>query len=340
MPTYVGLKPSSELVILPKCIGNSPIDIFEMPHPSNNTLKQPIKLFIHDNVVYQLQTKRFSHGSPYNQTEDDITDKYHYTADGQTYKSIVVVNKENPDEGIIVESGDFDYHTKYDLTYSLCRFYYRADVVSSEAEYCKENISLNIKPDSKYLTLRDFQDLLVDSDGSHWSRVPVDVLKVALEKICYTIEEAGEIYFKIVPEKMCQWVATRIPRILDVFPTSLPIPKDIPEEYLRDIQICWAVNLMISLLPRGLYWNLRKYTGPEVNVKLAFERMETYNREVVEKNKENQILIKAAMSVGLNHGSQRKQDRQSNSSTKPKLSNNKKKVAVGNGLIDGFFKKR
>lgn len=336
MPNYIGLKPNSEVVILPKCVLDSPIKIFEVPHPSNNTSKNAIKLFIHDNVVYQLQTKHFSKGSPYNKDQDEANDLYHYTADGHPYKSIIAFNpNKTQEEGIVLESGAFDYHTKYDLAYSLCKFYYRLDVVNDESAYSQADPSIGIKQSSNFLTLRDFQDVLVDQDGDHWLNVPSQVLDIALHKVCDTIEEAGDKYFKIVEPKILKWLVAKVPRIISVFPESLPFPKDIPDEYLKDIQTCWAVNIMISLLPRSAYWALRNYSNSEIDIIKAYENMSKYKQELVIRNKENNVLINAAMSVG----STRSCNTKHRTNPRSKTIKNPKKIPAGKGAIDSFFKK-
>ncbi|AGO09865.1 AaceriAAL125Wp [[Ashbya] aceris (nom. inval.)] len=335
-PVLKGDVPETYVVILPKCVENSTLTVFQLPHPSNNRSKGPVRLFIHEGLVYQLQTQKFSRGCAYNSVDDEVNDRYHYTADGQAYKSAIYLNEDDPSQSLVLESGEFDYHTKYDLAFSLCRYYYRNNVVDTEAE-CLEPSRQAVKPSSNFLTVRDFHDELVSVDSPNWSHVPLEVLEAALLRVSDVVEEAGDRYFRLSPQRITKWLSTKVERILPVFPSSLPLPTGIPEEYLLDIKTAWSTNLLLSLLPQLAYWELRNYEGDNLNIKRAFVRQEQYKSEVLEKQKENDILIKSAMSVGFQQDAKREGPPRQTTNLKSTV---KKKVAIGKGAIDSFFKKR
>ncbi|GAV56142.1 hypothetical protein ZYGR_0BA00480 [Zygosaccharomyces rouxii] len=335
----VGLDEKRWILVLPPelidCKENA--KIFSLPHPSNNTSKERVQLLeFKGKGIYQLKSHEFSRGCSYSEDQDQTEDKYHYTKDGKTIKSTLVTNENNPQDGYVMENGDFQYLSKTDITFNLIGFFYKQFTVQDEKDYLREDASITVQNDNRFLGLRDYHDLLVDSHDPEWSNVSLETFKAALENVADPIEEAGDIYYKMTPQKITQCLIRKIRQILDVFPTTIPITSSLPPEILESAKVTIAVNLLISLIPKPAYWHLVKYTGEDFNVAMAFQKYEDYTQNLKDVTKEKESLVQNVMNVGLANGSN------STSKTPKKVVKKtipQKKVAKGKGSIDGFFKK-
>ncbi|CAR29760.1 ZYRO0G16390p [Zygosaccharomyces rouxii] len=311
--------------------------IFSLPHPSNNTSKDRMQLVeFKGKGIYQLKSHEFSRGCSYTDDQDQAEDNYHYTKDGKTIKSTLVINENDPQNGYVMEDGDFQYLSKTDITFNLIGFFYKEFTVQDEKDYLREDAPTTMQSDNKFLGLRDYHDLLVDSHDHEWSKVSLETFKAAMENVADPIEEAGDIYYKITTQKIMQCLIRKTRQILDAFPTTIPIPSSLPPEIMESAKVTIAVNLLISLIPRPAYWHLVKYTGEELNVAKAFQKYEDYIQNIKDVTKEKESLVQSAMNVGLTNGS--------NSTTKTtkkvvKKTVSQRKVATGKGSIDGFFKR-
>lgn len=311
--------------------------IFSLPHPSNNKSKERVQLVeFEDRGVYQLRVKEFSRGCSYTEDQDQAEDKYHYTKDGKTIKSTLITNDHDPQNGYVMEDGGFKYLSKMDITFNLIGFFYRQFAADDEKDYLNEDNFSTIQSDNKFLGLRDYHDLLIDSHDPEWSNVSLKTLKDALENVADPIEEAGDIYYKITPQKINQCLIRKTKQILDAFPSTIPITSSLPPEIMEYGKVTIAVNLLISLIPKPAYWNLVNYTGEEFNVAMAFKKYEEYTQSLKEITKEKESLVQNAMNVGLSDGSgsSMKTTKKAVKKTVPQ-----KRVAKGKGSIDGFFKR-
>lgn len=311
--------------------------IFSLPHPSNNSSKERVNLVEFKNKgTYQLKSHEFSRGCSYNKDQDQLEDRYHYTKDGKTIKSTLITNDNDPQDGYVMEDGDFQYLSKMDITFNLIGFFYKPFMVQDEKDYLREDASITLQNDNRFLGLRDYHDLLIDSYDPEWSNISLEMFKLALENVADPIEEAGDIYYKITTQKITQCLVRKTKQILEVFPTTIPISSSLPPDILESAKVTIAVNLLISLIPKPAYWHLVNYTGEELNVAMAFQKYKNYTQNLKEITKEKESLVQNAMNVGLAN--------ESNSTTKTtkkvvKKTVPQRKVARGKGSIDGFFKK-
>ncbi|CCD24071.1 Rnh202p NDAI_0C04110 [Naumovozyma dairenensis CBS 421] len=342
------------IVILPKSITQlndaeteKDIEIFTLPHPTNNPTKSRIPIIqnITTNETFQLISHSFSKGSKYTHQFDLANGKYHYTNDDSPIKSTFLIDENDRSQGYIMESSYFQFSTKYDITYNLIGFLYRkTEVVENENDYVKalpsndnENNMESITSD-RFLTLRDFHDTLVDSHDKNWSKISLNVLENALNKICDCIQEAGDTYYKINPVKITEFLVRKVEKINDNFPKSIPIPYDYREDIKESMKTVLSCNLLISLIPKRVYDDLIQFHPDEnstvqLSIKDAHASYIKYKEERRVTSREKEILLKSVTTVGLNNGTTTK-----GKIVKKKTTIVKKKVAKGKGAIDGFFK--
>ncbi|QEU59859.1 Rnh202 [Kluyveromyces lactis] len=321
------------LVALPNAV-DSAVEIFELPHPSNNESKKPIKLFVHDDKVYQLKIKKFSKGCDYNCSRDLVNDKYHYTSDSQTFKSTFLINEENRKDGYILEDGSILYAEKYDLTFNICGYYYRNNKVTSEdLAFITPCVPPALDMDTNFYTSSDYQEKLMNNHSENWGKIPPKLWESCLGKISRTVEEAGDKYYRIEPQMIVEWLLKKVIKINNNFPNSLKIPKSLPEDIASSLKCIMSCNLLVSLIPQLAYQDLISHESSNLNIKQCFGSYDKYKNETLQTEKERELLIKAAMSTGVPNGTKtvKKQPIQKAKVVKPK-------VAKGKGRIDGFFK--
>lgn len=337
-------KGSKKIILLPKELGNiTEINIFELPSPSNNLTKPSIRLFKlgNDHHLYQLNTFTFSKGCAHKEKEYLINDSYHYTDDGKPIKSAFIINENDRSDGFILEDSDFEVSTRYDITFSLIGAYFKESKVNDELSYVEDKtVDTKIKTltsDDRFSTLTDYHDLLIDNHDNGWSNISKDTLRFALGNISETIQEAGDEYYKIKEDLICKFVLGKIKKIVDNFPSSLPIPIDLPIEIKQHRKVVMACNILISLIPieayRRILTSSQELDG--INVKESFEKYKLYEKENAAKVAERDILAQNAINVGLSDGMTKKPLKKIAKKVIPK-----KKVATGKGAIDGFFKKK
>lgn len=327
---------TSRIILLPQN-GNSTdlkIELFTLPHPSNNESKTSLKLFTQNDKLYQIRNHQFSKSCQFKETENLANDQYHYTHDGSPLKSIFLVNEDDPSDGEIISNSALQISLFYDLAFSLIGVFYKDSKSASEEEYVKGKIDEGKtgKLDDRFLTVRDYHDLLVDSHDPNWNMIPLSLLEDRLTPISELTEEAGDKYFKITEDAIVNHLLNKVEKIVENFPKSLPIPMDYPEDIQNCLKYIMACNLLISMIPIHAYKKLVKSSKIEEYTQ-KYKKYREENDSVI---KERKLLTENAMSVGI----------QTNESFEKKRKVTKKtvvvkpKVSVGKGAIDGFFKRQ
>ncbi|SCU87986.1 LADA_0E07470g1_1 [Lachancea dasiensis] len=327
------------IIALPRSVLKSQdLKIFELPNPSNISSKKPVKVFIQDGAAYQVKTKAFSQGCEYHRARDSASDKYYYTAQSEPIKSAILTNSEQPQDGWLRSSGSYEFSTKYDLCFSLCGALFLKFQCKNENEYQQIDPSATtMMQEKRYLMTRDFLENLVEKHHANWSLVPLDLLENCLEKLGESIEEAGDIYHKVTPAKVTKWLIGKVEKITQSFPPSIPLPRHLPDDLLEHAKVVYACNLLISLIPQPAYQNLIQYDGEDLNISKSFQQFTNHQVQTAARQKEQELLIDAAMKVGISTANGASGKTPAKKVTKVVKT---KKVNAGKGAIDGFFKKR
>lgn len=343
----VGESVTKSIIVLPSMISSmdQPITVFTLPHPSNNESKERVQLIEpQEGQLYELKSHCFSRGCTFNAQSDLAEDRYHYTNDSQPLKSTLLTNELNRKDAYVMESGDFQFTAKYDITFNLIGFYYRESIVKDEGDFDFDDLKVSNAPlqaEPRFLTVRDHHDLLVDAHDSQWCNVSSQTLSASLSKIAEPIEEGGDTYYKVTPEKITEYLASKVQRITLNFPKSLPLSAEYPADIIECAKIRMAVNLLISLIPKRAYINLLRYS-PEttsskisVDISNAYVKYDSYKESIICSSKDRELLVREAMTVGLPTDSGK--GRFVKKVIKKSITLKKQK-SVGKGAIDGFFK--
>ncbi|CAI4038142.1 hypothetical protein SMKI_04G4820 [Saccharomyces mikatae IFO 1815] len=349
--TISDIEGEERIIILPDDYDVSKnINSFTLPPPSNIASKPRIELFEDTNgKVYEIKSYQFGKGPSYSHEEDLANDKYHYTKENHPIKSTFIVNTSDPADGYIFKSSKIHFCCLHDVTFSLIGFYYRNSISEDEQDYVNSNDTSvnqtsNKKNHERFLTARDHHDFLTDNHDKNWDNISLSCLRGGLAKISETIEEAGEVYYKITPAMITKYLVEKVSKIAENFPPSVPILKHATTEIEQCYKVVVATNLLVSLIPRAAYHNLVDFSPTmgsycsDLDIKASFTSLEDYETKNELKNAEKELLMKSAMNVGLNTNS--RASLSIKKVTKKVVQSKKLKVATGKGAIDGFFKRK
>lgn len=337
----VGEAARDMLVVLPASMVSQqgPYSLFSLPHPSNNASKKRITLIEPTaGEIYELRRHQFSKGCSFNAQSDLANEKYHYTANQEPLKSTFLTNEADRKDGRVMEAGDIHFATRFDLSYCLIGYYYGDSTSQDEKEY-EQDIEVEsavARGRMNCLTVRDYHDHLVDNHDTQWANVSLDSLEKALQKVAEPTEEAGSIFYKLTEGKIIGYLASKVTKLAQNLPPSLNITAGLPADIRDCAKVTLAADLLVSLIPRYTYSTLKRFSpvaGAEhtADIKNAYAKYQAYKRSVKQSAEEQELLVKAAMAVGLATG---------NTKTTVVKKVTKKTVVVKKqkGRIDGFFK--
>ncbi|CAI4058752.1 Rnh202p SKDI_04G4910 [Saccharomyces kudriavzevii IFO 1802] len=339
------------LLILPdECDASKNINTFTLPPSCNIASKPRLEIFENtDGKLYEIKCFQFGKGPSYSEEEDLANDKYHYTRENNPIKSALMVNTSDSADGYIFKSSKIYFCTLYDIAFSLIGFHYKNSISADEQDYVKssntdEEQTAERKEHERFLTLRDYHDLLTDNHDKNWNNISLGSLKCGLAKISETIEEAGDVYYKITPAMITQYLAGKVAKVIENFPPSIPTLKHAPVEITQCHKVVIAVNLLVSLIPKAAYHNLVEFSPTttdtffNLHIKASFTDLEKYETTNELKNAEKELLMKSATNIGL--GSNGSVSVAMKKVTKKIPQSNRTRVAIGKGAIDGFFKRK
>lgn len=329
------------MILPPSLAGKAEsLTVFSLPHPSNIRSKKRVHLIESTGEVFQLKTHQFSKGCAYNTQSDLANERYHYTANEEPLKSTFLTNEADRSEGYVMESGKVEYAAKHDIAFNLIGYYYKNSVSEAEQEYRgKDTVeSAPLQAQTNCFTARDFQDQLIDCHDGQWSRVPLQTLEAALAKIAEPIVEAGDTYFKLDQDRITRFLAEKVSRMAPNLPKSLPLAADLPDDILQCARVVMATDLLVSLVPKMAYFNLREFAPVEeadkalADIKGSYHKYEEYKNSMKCSIAERELLVNAAMTVGLPTGKIK-------ATVVKKVTKKTVKVSKQTGAIDGFFKR-
>ena len=369
MPEFEIDRPSQSLLLLPNSLASSngkstSHKIFTLPHPSNIASKQPLRLLCIQSTepqipieIYRIQ--RYKLQNAYlAESNKNATDKAIREATART----ALLKQSQADDQVpqVTVYNDLPLETclPYDITFSLIGAVEQRSVAESESEYASgafvsgleaksydDNNNNNKIPRMNYLTLRDFCDMLVDSHHPNWRFVPESCIQRALEEIADSVEEGGELYYRVSPDKVTGVLFKKVERIVESFPESLPVGLDLPDDIKFSKKVIMSCNLLVSLIPKIVFQRLvndttHKFEGRAFSISECFKKFDEYRRETSAAAVEQKLLAQSAINIGI----QQTQGRNGKSLATKKVTKRtviaKQKVAVGKGAIDGFFSKR
>lgn len=355
---------SQEVLLYPKDIDLSlegKYRIIQLSNPSLIEGKEPIQILIPEETNSGIKTyyfDRYVFRSKY--LVDASRTAKNKKIDGskseemnKSARSIFIINENDREDGIILNQDYLKLLLPYDITYSLISAYIKElkePMSRKEADYLKETKPINDKKEQKFLTVRDYRDKLIEMDSIEWNHVPISLINEKLSMVSESIIECEEQYYKITMEKIIKYLITeRVIRIYQAFPKSVPIPTQWPADIQECMKIVRICQLLISIIPKRVYQSLceedtlkleiKNDTASLLTIKQCYMKVNEYKMNTAVSDKEKKLLAETAMQVGLSSATT---TAPSNGriikrvTTAPK----KKRVQVGKGAIDGFFKRR
>lgn len=229
-------------------------------------------------------------------------------------KSIIF---ENDTEGRIHELEQVLITTEYNFTYLL--------------------ISLLLARSGGTTKQRNFITIENLIDNHDWlNKLPYKLIQKGLDNICDVLEQLDEFFYKVNPQKIDQFITTKIHKIIQYLQggqTSLvsklkvnlyiDSETEIPDNYM-DLELRYQA---IQLIKQNLVDDV---DVPVLNE--DFDELLTYKQEIVKKLTTRQLMASQPVVEA--------KPKPSNNAIKSKQKKPVKKVAVGKGALDSFFSKK
>lgn len=334
-------------------------------HPSLTSGKPSLQLLINNDKVYYFDQYTFRSKYLVDASRSGprrlVTSKDTSPQEVTSARSVFVFNSESRQDGLVLSQDTLKLLLTYDITYSLISAYCKAQrdsMTSNEKDYLTNTTpssiqSKNTGESDTLLTIRDYQDMLIEQDSPEWNEIPTSIIESKLCSISEQITECDESYYKVTLLSILKHLINqKICKMYSSFPKSIPIPSQWPGDLQNCMKIIRCCQLLISLLPQRIYHALTQEDTITVitvsdesevlTIKKCFTKIEKYKESTAVSEQERKLLAQSAMQVGLSNGST-VNDAGNNKIKKPPITKKnvtKKKVTVGKGAIDGFFKKR
>lgn len=228
-------------------------------------------------------------------------------------KSIIF---ENESEGRIQELEQVIITTEFNVTYLLISLLFAQPSTTTQ---------------KNFITIENIID-----NHSWLNKLSYPLIQTGLNNICDVIEEGDDFFYKINPEKINQYISTKVDKIaqhlsqehnslflklkLNLYVDS---ETEIPENYLP-LEIRYQ---SIQVVKQNLVNNV---DIPALNE--DFDDLLKYKKDVVKKLTSKQLM-------NTQPASEHK-PKPSNNTNKAKAKKPVKKVAVGKGALDSFFTKK
>lgn len=345
------------LLVPPELEGTADYTHLQLPHPSRNTSKTATL-----SLLLPQDKKKLFQFAPYEFKSEYLCAakrtgprKISGPPVEDTARSVFLVDPTDRRDGMVLQDASLKMLLPYDVAFSVISAYCaRDEPVKNESEYATVAPSsakaLSGNGPDRFLTARDYQDMLIESDHQDWSKVPLDLLEEKLRALCETVQEGGDDYYKLTPVSIAAYLAQRkVQSMLAQFPGSVPVPFQWPEDVKQSMRVVRCCQLLVSLLPKRAYNVLISDDTTQLSmgeststVAGCFEAVRNYQKEHALGEQERKLLAESAMQVGRMNGAP--SGKSPNNISKVKIKGKplvpKKRVAVGRGAIDGFFKKK
>ncbi|RLV90159.1 hypothetical protein JA1_004757 [Spathaspora sp. JA1] len=300
----------SKVILLPETASPTEFKLIQLPISNNlnqtkSYLYEPISTTIYElNQIRSIESAKLK--------------------SGDAVKSFIIESGNS--DGAIIQSPRTIISSKFNLCYLLISSLYGQ------------------KNDTRFITIDDFMDRLT------WSQnLPESVLISALEKVCEELNNDDVTFYKFSIEKsllfinekilaLVDFIANQPNSIIDKIKAELTDPtntttEEIPQDILNQLILQYAIDYVCST-----YIEDSNFKQDLINkFEYKFDQVEKYLVEIREKQK-SLALVEANMNEVINSTikNRNKEKEQVKKSTK-KIQ--VKKVAVGKGALDGFFKR-
>ncbi|ABN66146.2 predicted protein [Scheffersomyces stipitis CBS 6054] len=315
---------NSRVILLPK--SETPVTYKVVDLPTSRDLTSYNSYLLDKDTLYELGDVR--NDNPYVKKENMPLLK-----NGDAVKSFIFEDEQNG-EGAIIQSSSVIVSSKFDLAWLLIAIFYKHNQFSKN-----------------YISAEDVMDKIAGvfsgNGNDQWvHKIPYFLYEQSLAKISESIDESGDSFFKFSLKKSFEFVEKKVERLQTYFASgdnsvlvtikgkltdTTLAEHTIPEPILKSMVLRYAVDYVCD-----------SYIGSEFKkefisfVKYDFSDLDKYLDVLQERQKNLQIVESNMNSVAQTSASASKKKVELKKGKKKEV---KKKVAVGKGALDGFFKK-
>lgn len=321
----------TKLIILPNSFDISNDEIFniiKLPY-GNGQIKQILVNTSDPNNLQLYELREIKGNNAYLNSENK---RITIPKTGVAVKSFIF---ENEDQGQVIQSPDLIVSSKFNF------FYYLVLVTYQNKE----------KFTKSFITYEDFVDKLNDiSNGENkWIQQIEPVLIRNMKIICEEVNENGECFYKLSIDNVLKTLNNKINKLFEFLnKNELSITKKIKQELYIDTNnneipkkilnlsiLNYSIDLIFeSYLNKSLKEEFKKFND------INFTELSDYIKELQEKKKAIEIVESNMNSIITTTNSTSSKTKEAQSTLNKKKSGKQvKKVAVGKGALDGFFKK-
>lgn len=303
----------TKIFLLPSELESGEFDIIRLPLSNKTTSSFLAK----DNEVYEL--RQVGSKNPWLKNDKSVT----IPRTGGAVKSLII---EHGESGSVLQSPDMIVATKFDLSFVFINIMIGNDTFSK-----------------RFISYEDILDTI--GNQNEWISSLSDSLIVnCINKICDTVVENQESFYKYSPEKTTKMLLDKVSKVESVLnssnsslsdhirqqlydPTSIDskIPTNIYGLALKQ----HAVDLVCCYAPVSLREEVKKQLNCD------FGALEEYMKQLKQKKK----AVDAAEQTMNDIAASTNNAKKANAKTKLQKKVTTKKVAVGKGALDSFFKR-
>ncbi|EGW32856.1 uncharacterized protein SPAPADRAFT_136855 [Spathaspora passalidarum NRRL Y-27907] len=293
----------SRVILLPETESPAEFKILELPTSNNLSTTKSYLFDATTNSLYELNEIRTSESAK--------------LKSGDAVKSYIL---ESDTSGAIIQSPRTIISSKFNLVYLLI------SILSSQKE-------------DRFITVDDFMDRVA------WSHnLPESVISNALVQICDELDQGDAKFYKFSLDKSIQFVNEKITKLVEFFtnekntviekvraelndPTSTEV---VSQQLVSELTLQYAIDYVCgSYIAEPTFKQdlIKKY-------QYKFDNVDAYLAKLKEKQK-SLAVVEANMNEVIHSTVKNRKKEQKKTIKKVQT----KKVAVGKGALDGFFKK-
>ncbi|ODQ79739.1 hypothetical protein BABINDRAFT_166849 [Babjeviella inositovora NRRL Y-12698] len=335
-------KKSTRVILLPKAPGSETHSVLTLPHPRT---QEPANYIIITNseskpavsTLYEL--KEISGKNPHHQQQQLAPE----TKDGKTVKSLIFERYEGTGgpstQGLVIQDPAMTIATRYNLAYTLIAYFTSSSNTST-----------------RYQSLEDLIDSIsaVGLFTDFSSKIPEAMIKAALQPICETItenvgEDDVEVYYRFSRARCLEFLMAKVTKLAGHFPESImeahikpmlfsPTFASSADSETGNDEVVYQCKLKYSAFLIGSYLSPEFIT--ELMKQLDITKLVVYLDEL-KANKEKAALAEENMRLLAEQSAGAGKSKKKPTATKKatKKATLPRKVAIGSGALDGFFKK-
>lgn len=312
----------TKVILLPKYEGL--YKIIKLPNILEQKSLKPYLL--HKDQLYEL--REIKGDNPYLANEKKRPVIPH---SGESVKSFIFESTTN---GCVIQSPNLIVSSKFNLVY------YLISIMHNNNSFSK-----------RFITIEDFLDSISSIfENNEWVNAILMLMYTsALSKICETIEENDEMFYKYSNDKVVEYLNNKVTQLVTYLSANsdLSIMYKIKQELYDPIsegsnEIPLDI-LQLSVAKHSIDMICGSYTPVEVrdqvlnNGSYDFEKLKTFLKNIQIKRKELE-LVESNMNEVV-ETTTKVEVKKNDSKKKVVKKKQVKKVAVGKGALDGFFKK-